>query len=83
MRDRLFERNLDALDLVELLDAALHLLRLGRLIAEAADEGLEMVDVLALVFVRRLQLRAPLGFLLQVFLVVAVVDVQRPYSRFR
>ena len=49
--DRLFLifRHLDAFDLVELLDAALHLLGLGRLCAEAIDEGFKVLDALALV----------------------------------
>ncbi len=77
----LLDRDLDPLDLVQLLDAALHLLGLGGLIAKAGDEGFQMLNVLALVFVSRGQLRAPLFFLLQVLLVVAVVNVQRlvPY----
>ena len=76
MNDRLFVGDLDALDLVELLDAALHLLGLGGLVAEAVDEGFELLDALALVAVGGLDLGAALGFLLEVFLVVAVVDVQ-------
>ena len=81
VNDRLFLRQLDALDLVEFLDAALHLLRLGGLIAEAVDEGLKVLDVLALVAVGRFELRAALLLLLQIALVVAVIDVQRlvPY----
>jgi hypothetical protein len=74
--DRLFERNFDALDLVEFLDAALHLLGLGGLVAEAVDEGFELLDALALVAVSGLDLGAALGFLLEVFFVVAVIDVQ-------
>jgi hypothetical protein len=42
-------RNLDALDLVELLDAALHLLGLGRLRAKAIDERFQLLDAVALV----------------------------------
>ena len=49
--DRLFFRNLDALDLFELLDAPLHLLGLGGLVAEAVDEGFKMLDLVALVAV--------------------------------
>ncbi len=73
--------NLDALDLVQLLDAALHLLGLGGLVAKAADEGFKMLDMLALILVGRGQLGSPLFLLRQVLLVVAVVNVQRlvPY----
>ena len=51
----LFRRNLDALDLVEFLDARLHLLGLGRLRAKAVDERLQLLDALALIAVRRRQ----------------------------
>ncbi len=44
MDDRLFLGNLDALDLFELLDARLHLLRFRRLVAKAVDERLKMLD---------------------------------------
>ena len=53
---------------------ALHLLGLGRLVAEAIDEGLEMLDLLALVLIRSQQLRAALVFLREVLRVVALVD---------
>jgi hypothetical protein len=60
----LFGRNLDPLDLLQFLDAALHLLGLGGLVAEAVDEGFELLDAVLLVGVGGLQLRAPLGLLL-------------------
>ncbi len=75
--DRLFlDRDLDALDFLQLLDPALHLLCLGGLVAEAADEGLKMLDMLALILIGRGKLSSPFLFLRQVLLVVAVVDVQ-------
>ncbi len=58
-----FFRHFDALDLFELLDARLHLLGLGGLVAEAVDEGFELLDALALVFVRVHQLGAALFLL--------------------
>ena len=58
-------RHLDALDLVQLLDAALHLLGLGGLIAEAIDEGFQLLDALALVAVGGFQLVGALLLLLQ------------------
>jgi hypothetical protein len=39
-------RDLDALDLFQFFDAALHLLGLGGLGAEAVDEGLQVLDLL-------------------------------------
>ena len=48
-------RDLDALDLVELLDPALHLPGLGGLVAEAVDEGLGLLDLLRLPAVRLAQ----------------------------
>ena len=41
--------DLDALDFFEFLDADLHLLGLGGLVAEAVDEGFELLDAVALV----------------------------------
>ena len=64
MNDRLFFGNLDALDLFQFLDADLHLLGLGGLGAEAIDERLKVLDLVALVAIGGLQLRAPLVFLL-------------------
>ena len=55
-----FRRQLDPLDFVELFDAALHLLGFCRLIAEAVDEGFELLDVFPLIPVGRFELRAPL-----------------------
>src|SRR6202012_5124575 len=73
---RLFLRQLDALDLIQLLDAALDLLGLRRLIAKAVDEGLQMLDVLALVAPGGFELRATLLLLLQIAFVVTVIDVE-------
>ena len=50
--------NLDTLDLLQFLDAALHLLRLSGLVAEAVDEDFQLLDALALVAIRRLELFA-------------------------
>ena len=47
----LFLRQLDALDLFQFLDAALHLLGLGRLVAKAVDEDFELLDAVALIAV--------------------------------
>ena len=59
----LFRRNLDALDLFELLDAALHLLGFGGRVAEAVDEDFQLLDAVALVFVGRLHLLVALRLL--------------------
>jgi hypothetical protein len=72
----LLNRNLYPLDLFQLLDAALDLLRFGGLVTKASDEGFQMLDVLALVLVSCGKLGSPLCFLFQVLLVVAVVNVQ-------
>ena len=73
--DRLFfRRNLDALDLLQFLDAALHLLGLGGLIAEAVDEDFELLDAVALVAVRGCQLLVALRLLGEEFVVVAGVE---------
>ena len=71
----LVRRNLDALDLLQFLDAALHLLGLGRLVAEAVDEGFELLDALALVVVRGVQRVAALLLLREILVVVAAVEV--------
>ena len=66
-------RDLDPLDLVELLDPALDLLGLGGLVAEAVDEDLGLLDLLALPAVRLAQALHPRGVLGDVVRVVAVV----------
>src|SRR5580693_2805518 len=43
-----FRRDLDALDLFQLLDATLHLLGLGGLVAKAVDEYFELLDAVTL-----------------------------------
>ena len=58
-RARVFLVDLDALDLLELLDARLDLIRLGGLVAEALDELLGLLDHLLLVQVGRHLLLAP------------------------
>ena len=52
----LFFRQFDAVDLFQFLDAALHLLGFGRLIAETIDENLQLLDALALIAIRRIEL---------------------------
>ena len=64
---RLLLRHLDALDLLQLLDARLHLLGLGGLVAEAVDEGLQLLDAVALVLVRGHQGRPALLLLHRYF----------------
>jgi hypothetical protein len=71
----LFFRDLDALDLFQLLDAGLDLLGFGGLVAEAVDEGFEGLDAVALVLVRGHELGAAFFFLGYIFFVVAVIDV--------
>src|SRR3974390_1252657 len=70
-----FGRNLDPLDLLQLLKAALYLLGLRRLITEAVDERLKLLDAFSLVLVRSDQRSAALLRLRQVVLVVAAVKV--------
>ncbi len=66
-------RDLDAVDLVEELDPALDLLRLRGRVAEAVDEGLGLLDLLALPAVRLAQPLHPGGVLDEVARVVPVV----------
>ena len=72
----LFRRNLDSLDPLQFLDAALHLLGLGGLVAEAVDEGFELLDAVLLVLVGGDQLGAALVLLLLVPGVAAGIEVQ-------
>ena len=69
-------RHLDALDAIELLDAALHLLGFGGLVAKAVDKGFELADAILLVGVGGLKLGAALGLLLFVAGVSAGVKMQ-------
>ena len=57
-----FFGQLDALDALQFFDATLYLLGFGRLIAEAVDEYFQLLDAVALIAVRRLQLFEPLLF---------------------
>ena len=66
--------DLDPLDLVEHLDPALHLARLGRLVAEALDEALDLGHALGLVARARLEQRVPGLALDEKVVVVAGVD---------
>ena len=43
--------DLDTLDLLQLFDPTLHLVALGRLVAEALDEALEILDLLLLILI--------------------------------
>ena len=64
-------RHFDRHDLLEQLDAALHLRRLGRLIAEAVDEHLDARDFLVLLALRLAQRLDALVVLDEVAAVVA------------
>ena len=68
-------RDLDALDLLQFLDAALDLLGLGGLVAEAVDEGFQLLDAVTLVAIGGGELFQALGLLLEVLLVAAGVEV--------
>ena len=76
MNNRLFHGQHDALDALQLFDAALHLLGLGGLRAKAGDEGFKMLDLLLLITIVRFELRASFGLLHQIFFVVAAIDMQ-------
>jgi len=78
-----FRRNFDPLDLFQLLDAALHLLGLGGLVAEAVDEYFQLLDAVALVAVSGLQLLVALRLLRQKFVVVAGVEPEPLVPDFR
>src|SRR6185312_9648123 len=71
----LLRRNLDTLNLVELLDPRLHLLSLSSLRPKAINERLQLLDALPLIAIRRRQLIPPLGFLQQVLIVVAAIKL--------
>src|SRR4051812_274245 len=74
--DGLFlRRDLDALDPLQLLDTALYLLGFGRLVAEAVDERLKLLNLFALIAIGGLELLTALLFLRKIFLVVAAVEM--------
>ena len=68
--------DLDALDLGQLLDAALYLIALRGLVAEALDEALGILDLLLLVLVGSALLFQALLTQLEVVAVVRAVVVQ-------
>ena len=63
----LFGGQFDALDPFQFLDAALHLLGFGGLVAEAVDEGFQLLDAVALVAIGGFQLRRRSGFCARYF----------------
>ena len=75
MNGLLFLGQLDALDLFELLDAALDLLGFGGLSTEAIDESLQLLDAVPLVAISGFELFAALLLLLQVLFVIAGIEM--------
>src|ERR1700688_511735 len=75
MNGLLVGRDLNPFDFFEFLYAGLHLPGLGGLVAEAVNEGLQLLDALALIAVGGFKLRASLVFLPQVGIVVAAVKL--------
>src|ERR1035441_8810248 len=69
-------RNLNPFDLLQFLNAALHLFGLGGLGAEAVDEGFQLLDAVLLVGVGGKKLRAPLLFQYLVAGIAAGVNVE-------
>jgi len=65
------------------LDAALHLLGLGCLVAKTVDERLELLDLLLLIAVGSFELGTALGFLPQVLVIVAGVKMDAPVPYLR
>src|SRR5881227_2521115 len=81
--DGLFFRwNLDPLDPLQFFNPALDLLRLGRLVPEAVDEGFDLLDALLLVLVCRDQLSPALVLLLFVPREAAGIEVQALVPQF-
>ncbi len=78
-----FRRNFDALNLFQFFDAALHLLSLRGLVAEAVDEHFQLLDAVALVLVGGLQLFVALRLLRQKLVVVAGVKPEALVPDFR
>src|SRR5581483_12076710 len=78
MNGLLLRRQLDALNLFELFDAALHLAGLGGLVAETVDKDFQMMNSFLLVFVSSFQLGEPV--LLQRFVagIIACIKVHAP-----
>ena len=70
-----FRRNFDALHPFKFFYAALDLLCLGRLIAKAIDEGFELLDLLPLIAIGRLELCHALLPLRQVLLVIPAIEL--------
>ena len=68
-------RNFDALDALQLFDAALHLLGFGGLVAKAVDEDFQLLDALTLVAIGRFKLLEALGLRTQILFVVAVIKM--------
>ena len=76
MDDGLFFGDFDAFDFLEFFDARLDLFCFCGLSAEAIDEAFEVFDLNALVAPCGREEFAALGFLFEIFCVVAVVDIE-------
>src|ERR1700681_916713 len=72
----LLVRQLNFVYLLQFLDPALYLPGFGGLIAEAIDEGFEMMNLLLLVFLACLELSSAFGLLFQIAVVIAGVEIR-------
>src|SRR5580704_509981 len=72
----LLVRQLNFVDLLEFLDAALYLPGFGGLIAETIDERFEMMNLLLLIFLACLELSSAFGLLFQIAVVIAGVEIR-------
>src|SRR5437868_6843974 len=75
MNGPLFRRYLNPLDLLELLNAALHLLGFCGLIAKTIDKDFQLLDALALVAISPFELLASLRLLRQILVVIPRIKV--------
>src|SRR5690349_23082996 len=75
MNGLLLRRQLNTLDFLEFLDAALYLFRFGGLVAKSIDKRFELLNFILLIFVGRLELREPFSFLLPILFVTARVEM--------
>src|SRR5712672_2478878 len=65
----------DSFNFLEFLDAALHLLGLGGLIAEAINESFQVMNPVLLIFVGGFELRPALRLLREIFVIIAGVKI--------
>ena len=83
MNRPLFFGQLDLFYFFKFFNPALHLAGFGRLVTEAVDKGLQMMNMFLLVSLARFELGPSLGLLFQIAVVISRVEIRAPVPDFQ